>query len=1019
MKPQHKPKLKLLLALMLAIGWYTGSAQTLQVTDSSTSSCNNDGQVRVFVSGGTAPYSYTLAPYYSSSTFNQITQTSSTFTNIPPGSYTITVTDANGLNNALQPAYVYVNTRLYGYVSITPAVCPSNNGSETAGGYNGTGPYTYLWSNGSTGATITNVPIGSHYYCTVTDAGTGCSALASDSGGMYQTSSITTTMATTVANCSNGTATVTAANGQSPYTYLWSNGQTTALATGLSAGYPTVTVTDNQGCTAIGYAYITQGIVISTSTNTTAEHCNDGNGTVTVSALNGSAPFSYQWSTGNTTAHVTGLSAGYYSVVLTDHNGCTASTGVNVQKSTPIVLTTTATQTLCTSNTGSVTVSATGGTSPYTYVWNTSPPQTTAATTSTLGAGYYVVEVVDAVGCTQNQSASVTNNTTLAMSLTSTNPVCGGTAGTVDAHASGGSTPYTYLWNTSATTTNITGIHQAGYFSCQVTDHVGCTVNKYVDLELVSPVMLSLSSNNASCIYTADGTANASAVGGLAPYTFGWSNGQTGPAASGMLTGGYEAYVTDANGCSSEQWFYIGYNSIQPCAVSISGTVYDDHNGNCAVDGLDAGLQNVWVGCFPNGGYQWTNGSGNYNFTLPPGSYYLAETPPLYHNVVCPATPPTVTLAAGQSSPNYNFFNQPDSIIDLAINCIPYTQPVAGFQQQKMIFVGNLGTFTQNPDVVYMSSTDITFLGSTPAPDTYDPLTGRITWSGPLLAANGINTIYMLFNIPSPLPTGHILNNSDTVYPIVGDTSQYNNYEDVQETVVRAIDPNYIDVLPKGTGAPGYIATTDSMLRYVVHFQNTGTHAATYVTLKIPIDANLDISKFRMIGTSHPVTSVSADNNRMLTIRFDNINLPDSSVSRLGSQGFAAFTFQQKAGLAPLTPITEQANIYFDYNAAVPTNNVLNTIKGPNGIRSIENGALNVYPNPTTGNVTVDLSAITEPVKKITVYDVSGRSVIDMPISSSSANNRYTLNTSSLGSGVYIIEAVGDTKYIQKIVKTE
>ena len=102
----------------------------------------------------------------------------------------------------------------------------------------------------------------------------------------------------------------------------------------------------------------------------------------------------------------------------------------------------------------------------------------------------------------------------------------------------------------------------------------------------------------------------------------------------------------------------------------------------------------------------------------------------------------------------------------------------------------------------------------------------------------------------------------------------------------------------------------------------------------------------------------------------------------------------------------------------MPTNSVLNTINGPNGINSIENGSLNVYPNPTTGNVTVDLSAINDNMKRITVYDISGRSVIDMPLNES-PNKRYTLNTSSLGSGVYIIEATGDSKYIQKIVKTE
>jgi Secretion system C-terminal sorting domain/SprB repeat len=1018
MKTPKRHLLKLLLSLLLALGWYVSDAQTLYVADSTTSSCNNDGQVHVIVSGGTAPYTYTLASYYTSTTFNQITQTSPNFLNIPQGYYLITVADANGLNNATQPTYAYVGSRFYPYVNITPAVCPATTGSETANVYNVTGPFSYLWSNGATTQTITNVPAGSHYICTVTDQSSGCSAATYDSTGMYQVSSITATINTTVANCSNGTATAVAANGVSPYTYLWSNGQSTATATGMSAGYPSVTVTDAQGCSAQFYASVNQGLVISTQTNTTAEHCNDGNGTASITPLNGSAPFNYVWSSGNTTPLITGLSEGYYSVTLTDHNGCTASSSVFVQKSSPIVLSTSSTNTLCTSNTGTATVVATGGTAPYIYVWNSYPIQTTSTATA-LGAGYYIVEVTDAVGCRQNQSATVSNNTTLYLSLSKTNAVCGGAAGSVDANISGGNTPYSQLWSNGATTTNISGIHQAGSYAVTVTDAVGCKVSQYTYVESVSPIMIVLNANNASCIYTADGTASISALGGLAPYTYHWPNGQTTATANGFLPGDYYVYVSDANGCTSGHFFTIGYNSVLPCAVTISGMVYDDHNGNCAVDATDAGLNGVWVGCFPNGSYQWTNYSGYYNFILPPGTYDLAQTPPLYHSVICPAIPPTVTLTAGQSSPNYNFFNQPDSINDLAINCIPYQEPVAGFTQHLKMFVRNLGTFAQTPDVVYMHSTDINFLSSTPAPDTYDPATGKLTWYGPGLNANGVNVIDLYFDIPAALPTGHILNNSDTVYPIVGDTSSYNNFEDVQGLVVRSLDPNYIDVLPKGTGTPGYIsAHKDSILRYVVHFQNTGNHAATYVTLKIPIDTNLDISKFKFIGASHAVTSISADNNRILTIRFDYINLPDSGTNRLGSQGFAAFTFNQKAGLVPLNTITEQANIYFDFNTPVPTNHVLNTISPANGINTIEADDLKVYPNPTAGKVTVDLSAVNETMKKITVYDMTGRAVIEMPISDSSTK-RFTINMSSLGAGIYVIEATGESKYIQKITKTE
>ena len=1025
MKQKINPMLKLLIVVIASMSFSISSAQTiLSVSATSTTSCNFDGTVAVVVTGGVAPYTYTLAPTYNNNNFNQIIQTSASFTGLPSGYYMVTVADHNGLNNAQQPYYLYIPSTFSIYIQITPAVCPSTMGSETVQYQPVSGhTYSYLWSNSATTQTITNAPVGSNYQCTVTDANTGCIAISNDTlgnvGSMYQTSSIVQNVTSTVANCRNGTATSVASGGMSPYSYHWSMGATTATANNLTSGNYYVTATDAQGCSSSSYAYVSQGIVISTSINYTAEHCNDQNGTATFTALNGAAPFSYVWSSGQTTPHITGLSEGYYTVVVTDHNGCTANNGVSVLKSTPINLSTTHTASSCTVNNGTTTVVATGGTAPYTYLWGTSPVQTTAIAAG-LGAGYYVVTVTDAVGCRQIQSATIPNATTLSMSLYKTDAVCGGINGSMTANATGGTGTLTYLWSTGATTSSLPNL-TAGTYYCKVTDAVGCIVSSYNHVDLLSPVMVSINPTNASCIYTADGHATMAAYGGTGPYSYHWPNGQTTATGTGFLTGRYYGYATDIHGCSSSGVFDIGYNSVQPCAATISGRVIDDFDGNCATNFPDIGLTGVWVGCFPNGGYQWTDYSGSYQFILPPGSYTLAQTPPLYHHVICPISPATLTLAAGQSSPTNDFYNKPDSIRDLDINCIPYTAPVAGFQQHFKIFVRNLGTNAETPNVVFMHSSSVSFVSSSPAPDTYNAVTGRITWNTALMNPNATNVIDMYLNIPSALPTGHILNNSDTVTPLTGDTSDYNNYEDCQQYVVRAFDPNYIEVNPHGSGTPGYISnsTLDTTMRYIVHFQNTGTHAATYVTLKIAVDANLDISKFDFIGASHPVTKISADKNRILTIQFDNINLPDSGADRLGSQGFAAFKFKQKKGLAPLATIQELANIYFDYNSPVATNQTLNTIKNNVGIANIETGAIRLYPNPTAGNVTIDLSASGEDKATITLYDIMGREVMHTEATDIASRSSITLSTASLGIGVYIVEVSGKSKLIEKLVKTE
>ncbi len=1004
-----------LLLLLISGAAHNVKAQ-LQIWDSVTNpACHGDGRMTVYVYGGTAPYTYTLTGAYGN-VYGPVTQTSATFTGLNSGYYSIIVSDANNVSNITSPYTAYVYPVMNSYIGIAPAICPSTLGSEWIRVYNGSGHYTYQWSSGETTDTVNNVPMGSFYNCTVTDISNGCVSEASDSGRMYQVSSIQANVTTTPANCRNGTATVTAQNGTAPYTYLWSSGVTTTTATGLSSGFPTVTVTDAIGCTAMGYGYITQAITLTSQVNTTAEHCNDGNGTLTISPVNGTAPFIYTWSSGQTTAHITNLNAGYYSVTFTDNNGCIGYNQGQVQKSTPISLSTSATLTSCAAPTGTATVVATGGTPPYSYSWTCSPPQTTA-TATTLTGGYYVVNVVDAQGCFQNQSAQVGYNTNLAVGISYTDAHCGGAAGGAAVTVSGGSAPYTYQWNTGAISPTISGITNAGSYSCRVTDNAGCHMTRSTYVHSISPVSLSVSPVAASCIYTPDGSATAVAVGGTAPYTYTWTAGGSGSSVSALATGDYSVYVSDANGCADRQNFHIAYASTAPCAAIIAGDIIEDNLRNCTAQYTT--LSNVWVSCLPGGGYQWTQ-NGHYNFTLPPGTYTVYEAPPVNYTLACPSTSPTLTLTAGQSSLNNDFYNQPDTARDLAITCIPYTPPVHGFTQHSKLIIRNLGNISLGPDVVYKHALDINFNLASPAPDSYDPVTGTLRWSRPVLSATNTDQIDLYFDIPAPLPIGHILNNSDTVYPITDDVDTFNNYEDAQELVVGSYDPNYVDVLPKGLGTPGYITTTlDTTLRYVVHFQNTGTYPASFVTLKLPIDNNLDLSTFQFIGASHTVTSISADASRMLTIRFDNIHLVDSSVSQLGSQGFAAFTLRQKKGLNLGNVINEQANIYFDFNTPVATNTTLNTIYDPNGIKEVSMSNLGLYPNPATGNVTLDISSIAEDKVQIHAYDMMGRLALEVPSTDIAGKKKLELNTAALPAGVYTIEVSGQSRYVAKLVKTD
>jgi hypothetical protein len=206
---------------------------------------------------------------------------------------------------------------------------------------------------------------------------------------------------------SNGTASVTATGGTSPYTYLWSNGATTASITGLTAGTYTVTVTDANGCADVCSSQVNEpGCNLTASATGTNVSCNAGtNGTATATPSGNLSPVTYAWSNGATTATISNLTAGTYTVTVTESVNCTATASYTVTEPSDITLACAKTDATTTGGSnGTATVTATGGTSPYTYLWSNGA--TTASITS-LTAGTYTVTVTDANGCSDVCSSTI------------------------------------------------------------------------------------------------------------------------------------------------------------------------------------------------------------------------------------------------------------------------------------------------------------------------------------------------------------------------------------------------------------------------------------------------------------------------------------------------------------------------------------------------------------------------------------------------------------------------------------
>lgn len=552
--------------------------------------------------------------------------------------YTVTVTDANGCTGNFSGSVV-IQPQVNASATAFNASCNGTaTGSIQATASGGTGPYTYTWSGNQTGPSLSSLVAGS-YSVTITDAN-GCSDSATAT--VNEPPALQVALSGTDPTCngiSDGTATAGVTGGTPGYTYLWSNGQTTPQATGLAAGTASVTVTDQNGCTTISNLALNAPSALSVNASSTQVSCHGGaDGAATVSALGGSPGYTYLWSPnagGATTAQITGLTAGNYSVTVTDQNGCFSVAPVAVAEPAAINLTASLTVPTCFGvPNGTATVQPSGGTPPFTYAWSNGQ-QTIAATS--LTAGPYAVTVTDANGCSDSLALILTEPAALTL-LTNAVPVScnGGSDGTASATPTGGTPPYTFTWN-NAQTTSLIGNLSAGAYTVTVADANGCLKAETVLVSEPAPLQVQLTGTDPQCATSTDGTASAVVSGGNPGYTYAWSGGQTAPQASNLAAGNHTVTVTDARGCT--QVASLALNAPAPLALTATATAatcFGSADGTAAVtaNGGTAGYAYVW-----SGGATTAQATG-----LPAGNYSVTVTDANGCNAV-------VAVAVGEAPP--------------------------------------------------------------------------------------------------------------------------------------------------------------------------------------------------------------------------------------------------------------------------------------------------------------------------------------------------------------------------------
>ena len=406
---------------------------------------------------------------------------------------------------------------------------------------------------------------------------------AEDSSGNFNTCSFTVTAnlctlsasavssETSCYGANDGSVDVTTVGGAAPISYQWNSGDITEDIMGVEAGTYSLTIIDNNGCDTTFATIVSEPSAIELSINSNDPSCGDEDGIAIVTVLSGgTSPFSYSWTNGSTTSQADSLSAGIYSVQVTDGSGCSVSSNVIINNwNGPSISLTSSQEPSCIGDSdGEIDITTLGGTAPFTFLWSEG---STTEDVSGLISGTYDVTIQDASGCETTESFTVNDPSPIDLSNTNiTEASCGGVDGAITVTVSGGAGNYNYQWDGaagSATVDNVSGL-TSGAYTLTVADANGCIATMTYSVNNVgAPVITEDLIIQPSCTGSGTGSIDVSVTGGSVPYVYSWDSGQVTEDISGLTPGDYQLTVTDGVGCEA---IYIGtVNGIIPLGEDI------------------------------------------------------------------------------------------------------------------------------------------------------------------------------------------------------------------------------------------------------------------------------------------------------------------------------------------------------------------------------------------------------------------------------------------------------------------
>lgn len=601
------------------------AALTGSISSQTNVLCNgaSTGSVTVAGAGGTTAYQYKIG--------NGPLQGSGTFSGLAAGSYTITVQDANSCTTTVPVTITQPTTPLTGSITNqTQTGCGTSTGSVTVAGAGGTSGYQYKIGNGPLQGSGTFIGLAAGSYTITVQDANGCTTtvpvtITSPSGLTLSNTSQTNVLCF---GASTGSVTVAGANGTPSYQYKIGNGayQGSGIFSGLAAGTYVITVQDGANCTTTLNVTITQpnaALSVANSTQTNVLCFGNSTGSVTVAGAGGTSTYQYKIGNGplQSIGTFSGLAAGAYTITVQDANGCTSTVAVTITGPSAALAGSIVSQSpaTCGSNNGSVTITATGGTTAYQYKIDNGPLQPTGIFTG-LSAGAHTVTVQDANGCTTTVQVTIITPSTVVASISNFDDIScnGANDGTIDVTGSGGTPNYTYSLDGTnyLGSGSFTGL-DAGSYIAYVKDNSGCIDTVQVTLTEPGPVVVTTTPSGSTTF--CEGQQLTITVSSQGTTACQWSNGSTGSSIVVTQGGTYNVTCQDGNGCSGTSGDVVVTISPLPIA-SFNSTQIDNFNVEFTSASIN-GTSYLWT--FPGGNTSTQENptfnfpaEGNYNVTL-------------------------------------------------------------------------------------------------------------------------------------------------------------------------------------------------------------------------------------------------------------------------------------------------------------------------------------------------------------------------------------------------------------------